>query len=53
MRAGINPKVVQERIGHASVAITLDLYTHVDRETHAAAAVAVSGLFLDPVVSDG
>ncbi|MDQ1633650.1 MAG: hypothetical protein QOJ32_459 [Frankiaceae bacterium] len=33
--AGINPKVVQEHIGHASVAITLDLYTHVDRETHA------------------
>jgi integrase len=53
MRAGINPKVVQERIGHASVAITLDLYTHVDRETHAAAAAAVSGLFLDPVVSGG
>jgi integrase len=53
LRAGINPKVVQERIGHASVAITLDLYTHVDRETHAAAAAAVSGLFLDPVVSGG
>lgn len=49
LRAGINPKVVQERIGHASVAITLDLYTHVDRETHAAAAAAVSGLFLDSV----
>lgn len=53
LRAGINPKVVQERIGHASVAITLDLYTHVDRETHAAAAAAVGGLILDPVVSGG
>lgn len=26
---GINPKVVSERLGHASVAITLDRYSHV------------------------
>jgi integrase len=29
MKAGINPKVVCERLGHSSVAITLDLYSHV------------------------
>jgi integrase len=29
MRAGVNPKVVQERLGHASIGITLDLYSHV------------------------
>jgi integrase len=26
---GIHPKVVQERLGHSSIAITLDLYSHV------------------------
>lgn len=29
MELGINPKVVSERLGHASVVITLDLYSHV------------------------
>jgi integrase len=27
--AGENPKVVPERLGHASVALTLDTYSHV------------------------
>jgi integrase len=45
LRAGVNPKIVQERIGHASVAITLDLYTHLDRDQHDAAARAVTALF--------
>lgn len=27
--SGIHPKVVQERLGHATIAITLDLYSHV------------------------
>lgn len=27
--AGVHPKVVSERLGHASVAITLDVYSHV------------------------
>ena len=27
--AGVNPKVVSERLGHASVVITLDTYSHV------------------------
>ncbi len=42
---GVNPKIVQERIGHASVAITLDLYTHTDRAQHTAAAEAVTRPF--------
>lgn len=29
LEAGIHPKVVQERLGHASVQITLDTYSHV------------------------
>ena len=27
--AGVPPKVVQERLGHSSIAITLDTYSHV------------------------
>jgi integrase len=27
LRAGVHPKVVSERLGHASVAFTLDVYT--------------------------
>jgi integrase len=25
---GVRPKVVQERLGHASIAITMDIYSH-------------------------
>ncbi len=29
LRAGVHPKVVSERLGHSSVAFTLDTYAHV------------------------
>ena len=29
LKQGIHPKVVSERLGHATVAITLDTYSHV------------------------
>ena len=29
LKSGVHPKVAQERLGHSSVAITLDLYSHV------------------------
>ena len=29
LKAGVHPKVVSERLGHANVGITLDLYSHV------------------------
>ena len=29
LSAGMNPKVVSERLGHATIAITLDTYSHV------------------------
>lgn len=29
LQAGINPKVVSERLGHATVVLTLDVYSHV------------------------
>jgi len=27
--AGVNPKIVSERLGHSSVAFTMDVYSHV------------------------
>lgn len=29
LKAGVNPKIVSERLGHSSVSITLDIYSHV------------------------
>src|SRR5262249_13878836 len=29
LRAKIHPKIVQERLGHSTIAITLDIYSHV------------------------
>jgi integrase len=29
LKAGVHPKIVQERLGHASIQITLDTYSHV------------------------
>ena len=36
---GVNPKIVREMLGHASIGITLDIYSHVlpDMQQHAAA----------------
>lgn len=28
LKAGVHPKIVSERLGHATVAFTLDTYTH-------------------------
>jgi integrase len=29
LSANVNPKIVSERLGHASIALTLDTYSHV------------------------
>ena len=42
LSARVNPKVVSEMLGHASVSITLDIYSHVipDMQQDAAAVMA-------------
>jgi hypothetical protein len=40
LRKGIHPKVVQERLGHASIAITLDVCSQVSPGLQKAAALA-------------
>ena len=29
LKQGVHPKIVQERLGHASIQLTLDTYSHV------------------------
>ena len=41
LRQGVHPKVVSERLGHASVNITLDTYSHVLPGLQSAAALAL------------
>lgn len=38
LKQGIHPKVVQERLGHSTIAITLDTYSHVAPGLQEAAA---------------
>ena len=47
LQAGIHPKVVSERLGHATTSITLDIYSHVQPELDSHAATAVAELFGD------
>jgi len=46
LQAGVHPKVVSERLGHASVSITLDTYSHAIPAMEADAAAAVAALVL-------
>ena len=44
LRAGVHPKVVSERLGHATVAITLDTYSHAIPAMQEEAAERVAAL---------
>ncbi len=48
LQLGIHPKIVSERLGHASVMITLDTYSHAVPSMQREAAEAIGGL-LGPV----
>ena len=44
LQNGIHPKVVQERLGHVNVTITLQVYSHVIPTMHDQAADVVAGV---------
>jgi integrase len=44
LKAGVNAKVVQERLGHATIGITLGTYSHVTAGMQREAAEAVASL---------
>jgi integrase len=43
LAANIHPKIVQERLGHSSIAITMDIYSHLIPNMQGEAAAAVDG----------
>ncbi len=42
--AGINPKIVQERLGHASIDMTLDTYSHLTLANQGVAVTALDSI---------
>ena len=48
LRAGTHPRIVSERLGHASVSLTLDTYSHVTPDLQEEAAEALDVLLKAP-----
>ena len=44
LQAGVHPKIVQERLGHSTISITLDIYSHVNPAMDVDAANTVAAL---------
>jgi integrase len=45
LKAGAHPKVVQERLGHSTIAITMDLYSHLVDGMETTAAAKIDAVF--------
>lgn len=48
---GEHPKVVQERLGHATIGVTMDVYSHVLPSMQASAAGKLNGLVSQPLAA--
>ena len=51
LRAGVHPKIVSERLGHADIQTTLNMYSHAVRTLQRGAADLV-GELLAPLPAD-
>lgn len=45
LKKGVHPKVVQERLGHSAIGVTLDVYSHVLPAMQREAALAIDSVF--------
>lgn len=52
LRQGIHPKIVSERLGHSTTAITLDLYSHVAPDMQGEAARSIDRALRDAIARD-
>jgi integrase len=52
LEKGFHPRVVQERLGHSTIAITLGIYSHVTPTLHDEAAETVAALVFNEVGRD-
>jgi integrase len=48
LRAGVHPKIVSERLGHSSISITLDIYSHALPSMQKEAAETIAALVVEP-----
>jgi site-specific recombinase XerD len=48
LQEGVHPKVVQEMLGHSSISVTLDIYSHVAPTLHREAADRMDALLGRP-----
>jgi integrase len=48
LKAGVHPKVVSERLGHSTIAVTIDTYSHVAPGLDATAADTVAAQIFGP-----
>jgi integrase len=48
LKQGVHPKIVSERLGHASITITLDTYSHVLPSLQEAAALKFEEILREP-----
>jgi integrase len=48
LELGIHPKIVQERVGHSQIGITLDIYSHATPTLQREAADKLGGLLRQP-----
>jgi len=53
LQAGVNVKVIQERLGHKSISITLDVYGHLIPSMQVNAAKVIGGILHRPVTVNG
>jgi integrase len=51
--AGVHPKIAQERLGHSSIAITMDLYSHVSETMQEDAAAKIDAAYRDAKIVRG
>ena len=47
--AGVHPKIVQERLGHSTIAVTMDIYSHVSETMQGDAAQRLNSAWAPPV----
>lgn len=52
LRKGVNPKIVQKRLRHSSISVTLDTYSHVDPGLQESAAKAFDEVITAPLSLD-
>jgi integrase len=52
LAAGVHPKIVQEQLGHATISVTLDTYSHLPQTVKRDGASVIASAFRAPLTTD-